>query len=91
MKPYMPSNGTEGMAFEDRWCSRCARDCKYQRTNDGKDGCGILMKALCGIQPREWVKIASGPACLGFRVRTAGPQRRPPGWSKVPALPGVES
>ena len=23
MKPYVPSNGTEGMVFYDQWCSRC--------------------------------------------------------------------
>jgi hypothetical protein len=64
-KPYRPSNGTEGMMFEDRFCDRCKRDAKYRRTQDGKDGCRIL--ALVGAYqahepeyPKEWVQNAHG-------------------------------
>ena len=90
MKPYMPSNGTDGMAFEDRWCANCAKDWKYKQTNDGADGCGILLRALCGVQPSDWVETEAGPTCLGFRVRTPRKKATKPGWKAVAAFPGIE-
>lgn len=34
------SNGTEGMMYEDKWCSRC----EHQRTDDG--GCMVWLAHL---------------------------------------------
>lgn len=87
-KPYLPSNGTEGIGFEDRWCSRCQRDWMFH--TKGAGGCSILIKALCGTQPREWVVIESGPTCLAFRER-APRKRLPPGWKHTRSLPGMEN
>ncbi|MHC4566634.1 MAG: hypothetical protein ACYTE3_12850 [Planctomycetota bacterium] len=58
-KPYRPSNGTEGMIFEEEFCLQCKKD-RYHETQDPADGCNILMRALAyNIEdddyPEEWV------------------------------------
>ena len=60
-KPYRPSNGTEGDAFESRWCARCVRD-----DYEAGDYCEILGNALAGMQPPEWVYRAGIPTCTAF-------------------------
>jgi hypothetical protein len=65
-KPYRPSNGSEGMIFEGRWCDRCAKD-------DPEEGCGIMLRAMLHEihepeYPREWVQGSKGenPHCTAF-------------------------
>jgi len=50
-RPYMPSNGTEGMMFTETWCDTCL----YQHPNpDMKPQCtDVLLKSLLGNQPVE--------------------------------------
>jgi hypothetical protein len=58
-KPYRPSNGTEGLMFQEQWCWRCVRD---QAARDGRpeDGCSILADTMFYEKtdpryPKEWV------------------------------------
>ena len=60
-KPYRPSNGTEGEAFQDRWCARCTRD-----DFDADLLCPILARGLSGQQPPEWVYRNGVPTCTAF-------------------------
>ena len=71
-KPYRPSNGTEGMMFDDRFCDRCKRDAKYRRTGDGADGCRILLYVGAyqvhePQYPKEWVVNLHDPVGLTAR------------------------
>ena len=66
MKPYRPSNGTEGYAFIESNCANCERD---------KDqDCPILAASLaCDIDdpgyPKEWVYGDEGAQCTAFVER----------------------
>ena len=63
-KPYLPSNGTEGMVFDEAWCSRCKRDMAFR--NGVGEGCPILAASFRG-QPKEWVHDKDGePTCTAF-------------------------
>lgn len=86
-RPYRPSNGSEGMEFEDRFCDRCKRDAKYRRTQDGKDGCRILlyvgMYQADDLQyPKEWVQnkygdpYSSTARCTAFQFNDPGRRSR---------------
>lgn len=86
-KPYRPSNGTEGMIFEDRFCDRCTRDAKYRRTQNGEDGCKILVLVGCHEvddpkYPKEWVvnlhdPIGTTARCTAFRFNDPHRPRKP--------------
>ncbi len=60
MRPYRPSNGTEGVDFIERWCGRCLRDEAYR--NGTGDSCPIVADSLAigDINdlryPKEWVE-----------------------------------
>lgn len=62
-KPYRPSNGTEGMMFEEEFCCRC---------HVGIDECDIVVRAHAfslrdSDYPSEWVYDADGrPTCTAF-------------------------
>lgn len=60
MKPYRPSNGTDGEIFHSRFCHRCK--------HEGPDGaaCDIAMRAFFfGLAdpeyPKEWVIEENDP------------------------------
>lgn len=61
-KPYRPSNGTEGMMFEERFCDRCKI----------AEGCEIPFNAMVyeiesPEYPSQWVFDSSGrPTCKAF-------------------------
>ena len=70
MKKYRPSNGTEGMWFEDKFCDNCIN----QNPNpDLKPFCEILCNALCydlsdKEYPSEWTYDVNGkPTCTSFK------------------------
>ena len=57
-KPYRPSNGTEGMMFQEVFCDKCKHDNFDEETLKG--GCEILANSLFfGVDdenyPKEWV------------------------------------
>lgn len=68
---YIPSNGTEGAAWFQSWCSHCARDVHL---NSGKDFdacephevCQIIADSFIG-PVKEWVYDGEGnPMCAAF-------------------------
>lgn len=75
-EPYRPSNGTDGDAFEARWCARCAK------FRGGK--CGILFRAFAHdvdhpAYPREWVRTEEHRwgTCTAFMAKDEKTQSRP--------------
>jgi hypothetical protein len=48
------SNGTEGYAWQGQWCDRCVHDASV-RNGDGS-GCPLVMVALMGRTPSEWLE-----------------------------------
>jgi hypothetical protein len=67
--PYMPSNGSEGDAFEGKWCNRC------KKQYDADILCDILASALFyGTQPTEWVYDNGVPTCTAFNRKKAEEQ-----------------
>ena len=77
-KPYRPSCGTEGIAFDDKWCSWCARDAAFREDMDRNDGCQIVADTFAyelgdPHYPKEWVFDRDGrPSCTAF---TEDPKR----------------
>lgn len=61
----MPSNGTEGMHFEDEFCHQCMF--QHPDPNNGFNCNDVLLKAYCGEQPEEWIYDSQGkPTCTKF-------------------------
>lgn len=75
VKKYQPSNGTEGEAFIDHWCGRCARDNFNPGTGQG--GCPILAYSLAldlsdPEYPAQWQYGDDGqPKCTAFEDKAA--------------------
>lgn len=69
MKKYRPSNGSEGMWFEDQFCSQCIN--QHPDPDKGKN-CMIVCNAMCydlkdPEYPKEWVYDESDkPTCTAF-------------------------
>lgn len=72
-KQYEPSNGTEGAAFHDRFCCKCARDKEMNGTcwEEGREAtdadlCPILSASFHG-EATQWIFNAEGwPTCTEF-------------------------
>lgn len=65
MKPYRPSNGTDGDWFQDDWCSKC-------HFEHGKKQCKTLNLTMFfdtndKEYPKEWVYKDGNPVCLKYR------------------------
>ena len=80
-RPYRPSNSTEGIDFDDRWCSRCQRDAAWREDAEQRP-CEILSRAqLYDIgdpeYPAEWIEDdvpnpqQSNPRCSAFVLNDA--------------------
>lgn len=70
--PYRPSNGTEGLFFQERFCFNCERD-RYFDDMNPEDGCSILACSYADVA-EEWVYDRDGnPTCLSFCPRNACP------------------
>lgn len=95
MKPYRPSNGTDGCIFEDAFCNRCQKDVPPD-PDHGRDlgECQIHNDALLGLKPTEWVQEDDGtrPRCTAFEpikpAANADPLIRQPG---DPDMPGQQT
>ena len=66
---YRPSNGTEGMWFEESYCMHCLH---CDPNPEGKRQCDILMRAfLYGIDepqyPKEWQYKNNRPICTAYQ------------------------
>lgn len=73
MKPYRPSSGTEGMCFDDEFCSKCKKDHQYRIDLDPVGGCNILADTFIYYKddpkyPKEWISDDDGnnPRCTAF-------------------------
>lgn len=69
LRPYRPSNGTEGAAFQEQFCERCIKDHAVNRGGDDPDwenGCQILARATAQGGVKEWVEMDSGPFCTAY-------------------------
>jgi len=71
LRPYRPSNGCEGLDFQEEFCSRCTKEAKYRETDDGADGCPILTATFLYAAddpryPKEWVQDEVGARCTAF-------------------------
>lgn len=67
---FRPSNGTEGMIFEEHFCSQCI----HQNPDPTKNkNCEVAMLAFCFDErdkeyPREWIFNADGwPVCTKWQ------------------------
>ena len=71
-KKYQPTNGTEGMGFESKWCDNCVRDAAFRANMKSGDGCQILTYAMVydtedDQYPAEWTYDKDGaPCCTAF-------------------------
>jgi hypothetical protein len=81
------SNGTEGDSWTANWCDRCLVDAPFRNGLKGATGCPILVVALCGRTPAEWL---DGPRdeqgrysmtdqyhCVEFRAPGGGGEPKP--------------
>lgn len=67
MRRYKPSNGTEGVMFDDAWCAKCQRDAAYRKTGKGS-GCFIIVRAMIDEDPpSEWIIDEDGVKCTAFQ------------------------
>jgi hypothetical protein len=68
VRPYRPSNSTEGECFMGRWCAGCSRDSYGNEDYLPGEGeqCEILGNAMAGLQPSEWIEDERGPRCTAF-------------------------
>jgi hypothetical protein len=52
------SNGTEGEAFMERYCSRCVHD-RGERLWPGQGlGCGLILQSMVDDDVPEWINTA---------------------------------
>ena len=70
MKPYRPSNGTEGAYFQEAQCGSCAKHptCKIPRQT-------MRHKQDDAEYPKEWVKDDDGsnPRCTAHEPKPTEP------------------
>lgn len=88
------ANGTEGYGWFAANCDRCIHD-KPARQGDEGDGCPLVLIALVGRTPAQWLDgprdenglyaIATQYTCVEFRHEDDGPGPEP---RPIPAPPG---
>lgn len=88
------SNGMESECWFDNWCYRCAVDAPFQR-GEANEGCPLVMVALLGKTPAEWIDRDSGNLgnqfhCTEYRpIDEGGADESPPESPPDPAeFPG---
>lgn len=80
-KPYRPSTGTEGAAFQEEWCCHCARDAAFQADPDFAQGCQIVADTFAyditdAHYPKEWIFDRDGrPCCTAYTEDPTCPRR----------------
>ena len=80
--PYRPSNGTDGMIFEEGWCAKCAGLVHVPAAENDptcKD-CPYLSASFWDVDPprQVWVWRDGKPTCPKFRPLPPGPDDPPP-------------
>ena len=76
------SNSTEGYGWMANWCDRCLVDAPYRNGLKGATGCNLLVIALLGQTPAEWIdgprdehglySIGDQYHCVNFRAPGGG-------------------
>jgi hypothetical protein len=62
---FRPSNGTEGLLFEEQFCWKCSHD-GFSK-NEDEESCEILLRSLCNQHVPEWIWGVDGnPLCTHF-------------------------
>lgn len=66
------SNSTSGEMWMSRWCHRCAND--SPEMVDRGEGCPLILVALCGRTPVEWLEQEGiqDYHCIEFRPEDDG-------------------
>ena len=69
---YMPSNGSEGDFFIEKWCMNCACDNQYQSdviiVQHGSVQCSIIDDSMLGNHVDQWrYGDDDKPMCTGFK------------------------
>jgi hypothetical protein len=76
-KPYIPSNGTEGMWFISEWCENCI---KHSINPEAKTQCIHLLRSFIENENGQWFyTIKNGaviPECRAFRSRKEAYKKR---------------
>lgn len=64
---YRPSNGTEGVMFEENFCQQCIHEKFMHSQKHGDKQCAIFNEAYLEDWVREWVYDENGkPTCTSF-------------------------
>lgn len=68
MEKYRPSNGTEGLMFQEEYCERCVHD-----NIENRKFCDIIAKTMAyevdnPRYPAEWIIENGEPRCTKFQV-----------------------
>lgn len=69
VRPYRPSNGTEGACFQEQFCCGCIKDAAVNRNPDDplwEEGCKILAHATAEGGAPEWIQVDDGPMCTAY-------------------------
>jgi len=68
-RPYRPSNGAEGSAFEESFCAGCVHGAQVRTNDPDIEPCELLLSALLGDWPHQWVTCKEhGPRCTAFEL-----------------------
>jgi hypothetical protein len=72
IRPYRPSNGTEGEIFMEQWCERCQHD-----DQEFEEYCPIVADTMAfdigdKDYPKEWIYKPGTdiPICTNFKLET---------------------
>jgi len=73
-KLYMPSNGTEGMWFTDKFCENCIHEKFMHTQKEGDKKCDIFSRSILHwydvknpAYPQEWIYDENDqPTCTAF-------------------------
>jgi hypothetical protein len=89
-KPYQPSNGTEGMSFEEDFCANCIHEKFYHTQKHGDKQCDIFNRAILWNPsdkeyPNEWQYDESdNPVCTAHVNWNWGSNDDEGGWNEPP-------
>jgi hypothetical protein len=74
-RAYRPSSGTEGILFDDAWCSQCQHDADW-RADGNAEPCEIFSRTFLyrvddPDYPKEWIQddvagLDTRPRCTAF-------------------------
>ena len=80
---YRPGSGSEGIWFEEKWCSHCTK----QPIDPSEGGCLLLLHMMCyetyeEEYPQEVQLVNDAPVCLAFESREEVKRKKREAWKK---------